>query len=46
LRADIVGFRGAACTNGDRLNGRVTREAVQELADIVKKLQIQTAVAP
>jgi uncharacterized protein (UPF0264 family) len=46
LRADIVGFRGAACTNGDRLNGRVTREAVQELADIVKKLQMQTAVAP
>jgi hypothetical protein len=46
LRADIVGLRGAACRNGDRLNGIVTREAVQELADIVKNLRAQTVFSP
>jgi uncharacterized protein (UPF0264 family) len=45
LNADIVGVRGAACTNGDRLNGRVTRAAVQELAAIVKRLQKEVVVA-
>lgn len=39
LKADIVGLRGAACTDGDRVNGRVTRESVRELADTVKRLQ-------
>jgi uncharacterized protein (UPF0264 family) len=43
LNADIVGMRGAACTNADRLNGEVTREAVQELADIVKRLRFEVA---
>jgi uncharacterized protein (UPF0264 family) len=46
LKADIVGLRGAACTNGDRLNGIVTREAVQELADIVKNLRTQAMPSP
>ncbi len=44
LNADIVGVRGAACTNGDRLNGQITLKAVQELADIVKSLQLGTAI--
>jgi (5-formylfuran-3-yl)methyl phosphate synthase len=44
LEADIVGLRGAACTNGDRLNGRITRETVRELANIVKGLEKQAEV--
>ena len=39
--ADIVGLRGAACTGGDRVNGRIRREKVQELADIVCRLASQ-----
>jgi len=39
LKADIVGVRGAACTNRDRLNGQITGEAVQGLAAILKRLQ-------
>ena len=37
--ADIIGMRGAACTNIDRFNGRIVRENVLELADIMKSLQ-------
>ena len=44
LEADIVGLRGAACTNGDRVNGRITRETVRELADIVRGIEKQTEV--
>jgi uncharacterized protein (UPF0264 family) len=44
LEADIVGVRSAACTNGDRLNGQVSRDAVHELAEIIKRLQMQVAV--
>jgi hypothetical protein len=33
---DIVGLRGAACTNGDRVHGRISREAVRQMADTVK----------
>jgi uncharacterized protein (UPF0264 family) len=40
LQADIVGLRGAACTNGDRVNGRVTRESVLEIARIVRSAQV------
>lgn len=36
LGADVVGLRGAACTLGDRVNGEITREKVQELVEIVK----------
>lgn len=36
LGADVVGLRGAACTLGDRVNGQITREKVQELVEIVK----------
>lgn len=44
LNADIVGVRGAVCTNGDRINGQVTLKAVQELAGIVKLLQSVTPI--
>jgi uncharacterized protein (UPF0264 family) len=36
LGVDIVGLRSAACTNGDRLNGKVTKENVEALVEIVK----------
>jgi len=39
LGADIIGMRGAACTNIDRFNGRIVRESVFELAEIMKSLQ-------
>lgn len=35
LDADIVGLRGAACTNGDRVDGRITRKTVRELAEVL-----------
>ncbi len=35
---DIVGLRSAACTDLDRVNGRLKKEAVQELANILKDL--------
>lgn len=38
LGVDIVGFRGAACTNGDRVNGRITRENVQALTEAARSL--------
>jgi hypothetical protein len=44
LEADIVGLRGAACTDGDRLHGRITRETVRELADIVKGIEKRAEV--
>jgi uncharacterized protein (UPF0264 family) len=43
LKADIVGLRGAACTNGDRVTGRVIRKNVLELVTIVNTLRAQTA---
>jgi uncharacterized protein (UPF0264 family) len=36
LGPDVVGLRGAACANGDRVNGQITREKVQEIASILK----------
>jgi uncharacterized protein (UPF0264 family) len=39
LGADVVGLRSAACTLNDRVNGRITREKVQELAEIVKRAE-------
>ncbi len=44
LDADIVGLRGAACTGGDRVNGRITRETVRGLADIIRSVEKQTAI--
>lgn len=39
LGADVVGLRGAACTFSDRVNGRITREKVQELVAVVKRAE-------
>ncbi len=39
LGADVVGLRGAACTLGDRVNGRIIREKVRELAEVVKRAE-------
>ncbi len=37
LGADIMGLRGAACTSGDRVNGRITRENVQALVEAARR---------
>ncbi len=41
LGADVAGLRGAACTNSDRDNGRITRELVQDLVETVKQAENQ-----
>ena len=41
LGADVVGLRGAACTHGDRVNGRITRENVRELVEVVRRVEKQ-----
>lgn len=44
LGADIAGLRGAACTNSDRVDGKITRKLVSELAETVRQAQKQAAV--
>jgi uncharacterized protein (UPF0264 family) len=39
LGADVVGLRGAACTLSDRVNGRITREKVREMAEVVRRVE-------
>jgi uncharacterized protein (UPF0264 family) len=39
LGADVVGLRGAACSLSDRVNGRITREKVRELVEVVKRAE-------
>jgi len=39
----VAGMRGAACTRSDRVNGRITREKVQELVEVVKCAEEQAA---
>jgi uncharacterized protein (UPF0264 family) len=41
LGADVVGVRSAACSNGDRLNGCITKEKVQELVEIIRQGESQ-----
>jgi len=41
LGADIVGLRSAACTSGDRVHGRISRDKVRELKEIVGHLKEQ-----
>jgi uncharacterized protein (UPF0264 family) len=41
LGADVVGLRGAACTHGDRVDGRITRETVRELVEVVRRAEKQ-----
>ena len=38
LGADVVGLRSVACTGGDRVKGRITRRNVEELVEIVRRL--------
>ncbi len=44
LGADVAGLRGAACTNGDRVNGEITREKVRELVEVVRHAEKQAAI--
>ena len=39
LGADVAGLRGAACTNSDRVNGRITRENVRALAEAMRRIE-------
>jgi uncharacterized protein (UPF0264 family) len=39
LGADVVGVRGAACTQSDRDRGQITKEKVRELVEIVKRAE-------
>ena len=39
LGADVVGVRGAACTQNDRVNGQITREKVRELVEVIKRAE-------
>jgi uncharacterized protein (UPF0264 family) len=43
LGADVAGLRGSACTLSDRVNGRITREKVRELVELVKRAEEQAA---
>jgi len=43
FNADIVGMRGAACTDRDRVNGRLRKESVRELSDTLRKLEARHA---
>jgi len=36
MGADIAGVRGAVCTNGDRMNGSISKEKVRKLVSLVK----------
>jgi uncharacterized protein (UPF0264 family) len=38
LGADIVGLRSVACTGGNRIKGRITKRNVEELVEIVRRL--------
>jgi uncharacterized protein (UPF0264 family) len=44
LGVDVAGVRGAACTNGDRVNGEITREKVRELVKVVRHAEKQAAI--
>ena len=41
LGTDIAGLRGAACTNSNRVTGKITRKRVSELVDVVKQAEAQ-----
>lgn len=44
LGADVVGLRGAACTHGDRVAGRITRETVKALVETVKRIEKRAGI--
>jgi uncharacterized protein (UPF0264 family) len=37
LGADIVGVRGAACSNSDRVSGELKTELVRDLVEVIKQ---------
>ena len=41
LGADIVGLRGAACTNSNRVTGQITKKLVYELVEVVRQAETQ-----
>jgi (5-formylfuran-3-yl)methyl phosphate synthase len=41
LGTDIAGLRGAACTNSNRVTGKITRKLVSELVEVVKQAETQ-----
>ncbi len=43
LKADIVGVRGAVCTEGNRLKGQVTSEAVADFRAALRQMQAEVA---
>jgi uncharacterized protein (UPF0264 family) len=44
LGADIVGLRGAACTNSNRVTGQITKELVAELAWVIRQAEANLGV--
>jgi uncharacterized protein (UPF0264 family) len=42
LGTDIAGLRGAACTDSNRVVGRITQERVKELVTILKQAETKT----
>ena len=42
LGVDIIGVRGAACTGGDRVNGRIKKEKVHELVQIIQNAKLKS----
>ena len=43
LGADIVGLRSAACTNGNRIKGQISRKLVQELVETIEQTAAKRA---
>jgi uncharacterized protein (UPF0264 family) len=44
LGADIVGLRGAACTNSNRVTGQITKKLVCELVEVVRQAETQASM--
>ena len=42
LGVDVAGLRGAACTDSNRVSGKITRERVRELVEIVQQSEKQS----
>ncbi len=42
LGADVAGLRGAACANGDRINGQIRKDKVLELAETLRQQTSRT----
>ncbi|UCF44691.1 MAG: hypothetical protein JSW44_02630 [Candidatus Bathyarchaeota archaeon] len=44
LGADVAGLRGAACTLNDRVNGRISKDKVRALVEVVRRAEKQAAL--